>query len=244
MASLWVTITPDPNDGTKATVSGEFSGGDESYAYARRIRVSITGVGDYYFTSPQTSGGYNTFSGVITGLSPGTFYSWFAWLQYRVTGGFGGDSFEQNGNFTTASVSPPQPTQTYYAYINFNATGGSGAPATQYGNESNNNGYVNFYLPSTVPVKNGFVFAGWTLNSDGSGTLYAAGSKIVLYSGATSYPGTGYTLYAVWVEDTSSGILISTGGGYLPGDVWLYADQWRLGDIWICLGGTTWKRGG
>lgn len=244
MANFWATITPDPNDGTKVHVSAEFSGGDESYSYDKRIFVRLVGAGDYYFYSPQQSGGYNTFSGEITGLTPGTTYTWFVWLQVRVTGGYGNNSNETRGNVTTASVLPPQPTQTYYAYIAFNAMGGSGAPATQYGNESNDNGYVNFYLPSTVPKKSGYVFAGWSLNSDGSGTLYAAGSKIVLYSGATAYPGTGYTLYAVWIEDTSSGILISNGIGYLPGDVWLYADRWRLGDIWVCLGGTVWKRGG
>lgn len=242
MTNLFVTITPDPNDGTKAIVSGEFSGGDSSYSYAKRIRVSVTGAGEYYFTSPQTSGGYNTFSGVITGLTPGTFYSWFAWLQVMRPGGFGGDSFEQNGNFTTANTTPQPPIQTYYAQLAFDANGGTGAPAAQSGSKQNVNPYVDFVIPYTTPTRPGYVFGGWTLNGT-TGTIYPAGATISVY-GYNYSPGPTHTLYAVWTEDTSGSVWLSPSGiGYNRGIVWLYDNYWRKGIPWICTGGTTWKRG-
>lgn len=242
MANLWVTITPDPNDGTKATVSGEFSGGDSSYSYAKRIRVSVTGAGEYYFTSPQTSGGYNTFSGVITGLTPGTSYSWFAWLQVMRPGGFGGDSFEQNGNFTTANATPQPPTQTYYAQIAFNANGGSGAPATQSVSQQNANPYVEFYIPYTTPTRPGYVFGGWTLGGT-TGQVYPAGAKITVY-GHNYPPGPTHTLYAYWTQDTSGGMWLFENNRWAKGAPWIYTGgRWVKGILWLCTNGI-WKRGG
>lgn len=242
MANLWVTITPDPNDGTKATVSGEFSGGDSSYSYAKRIRVSVTGAGEYYFTSPQTSGGYNTFSGVITGLTPGTSYSWFAWLQVMRPGGFGGDSFEQNGNFTTANTAPQPPTQTYYAQIAFNANGGSGAPATQNVSQQNANPYVEFYIPYTTPTRPGYVFGGWTLNGT-TGQVYPAGAKITVY-GHNYPPGPTHTLYAYWTQDTSGGMWLFENNRWAKGAPWIYTGgRWVKGFSWLCTN-SIWKRGG
>lgn len=238
MANLWVAITPDPNDGTKATVSGEFSGGDSSYSYAKRIRVSVTGAGEYYFTSPQTSGGYNTFSGVITGLTPGTSYSWFAWLQVMQPGGFGGDSFEQNGNFTTT----PPVAQTYYAQIAFNANGGSGAPATQSVSQQSTTSYVEFYIPYTTPTRPGYVFGGWTLNGT-TGQVYPAGAKITVY-GHNYPPGLTHTLYAYWTQDTSGGMWLYQNNRWAKGAPWIYTgSRWIKGILWMCTNGI-WKRGG
>lgn len=238
MANLWVTITPDPNVGTKATVSGEFSGGDSSYSYAKRIRVSVTGAGEYYFTSPQTSGGYNTFSGVITGLTPGTSYSWFAWLQVMRPGGFGGDSFEQNGSFTTA----PPAAQTYYAQIAFNANGGSGAPATQSVLQQSTTSYVEFYIPYTTPTRPGYIFGGWTLNGT-TGQVYPAGAKITVY-GHNYPPGPTHTLYAYWTQDTSGGMWLYASNRWAKGVPWIYTgNRWVKGITWLCTNGI-WKRGG
>lgn len=248
MASLWVTITPDPNDGTKATVSGEFSGGDSSYSYAKRIRVSVTGAGEYYFTSPQTSGGYNTFSGTITGLTPGTFYPWFAWLQVMRPGGFGGDSFEQNGNFTTSNTTPQPPPQTYYAQLKFDANKGSNAPATISGSEVNTQPYVRIAIPAVTPTRAGYVFSGWTFDQAGTGQVYIYGDPnyghVDLY-GYNYSPGPTHTLYAKWTQDMSGSAWLSPyGTGYNRGIMWMYSNYWRKGIPWICMGGTTWKRGG
>lgn len=144
-------------------------------------------------------------------------------------------------------INEPDPPQTYYAQLEFNANGGYNAPAKISGSMVNTQPYVRFSIPAATPTRAGYAFAGWALDQAGKGQVYVYGDPtyghIDLY-GYNYSPGPGYTLYAVWVEDTSSGILISNGVGFLAGDIWLYADRWRLGDIWVCLGGTTWVRGG
>ncbi len=226
MARFWVDITPDDEDGSVAYLEGGFSGGSESYSYAKRLYVVVLGDSTYTIESPETSGGSNTFSKTITGLTPNTYYSWRAELLVRVTGGWGASGYETNGNFTTA----PPAAETYYATLSFNANGGSGAPSKQYESEKNTTGYVQFTIPSTRPSKSGYVFAGWTLDSGGTGKYYSPGGSITLWSGDTSYPGTGYTLYAQWTEDTS---------GY----VWLYTNgAWQRGILWVS-NGTTYRRG-
>lgn len=239
MATFSVTITPDPNDGTKAYVSGTFSGGASDYSYNKRIYVTVLGNSTYYFYSPQTSGGYNTFSGTITGLDPKTTYYWQCQLQVRVTGGWGTASYEDNGSFTTA----PPAAQTYYAQLAYNANGGTGAPATQSGSKQNVNPYVDFVISSITPRKNGYIFGGWTLNGT-TGTIYPAGATISVY-GYNYAPGPTHTLYAVWTEDMSGSAWLSPNGtGYNRGIMWMYTTYWRKGIPWICMGGTTWKRGG
>ena len=138
MATLSVTITPDSNDGTRAYLSGTFSGGSEDYSYARRLQVTILGDNTYTIDSAQTSGGYNTWSLVITGLDPGVTYAWSADMLYRTTGGWAFSEYRDNGTFTTA----PPPEKTYYAYVTFHANGGSGVPGTPYGGETNHTGCV------------------------------------------------------------------------------------------------------
>lgn len=239
MATLSVTITPDSNDGTRAYLSGTFSGGSEDYSYARRLQVTILGDNTYTIDSAQTSGGYNTWSLVITGLDPGVTYAWSADMLYRTTGGWAFSEYRDNGTFTTA----PPPAKTYYAYVTFNANGGNGAPSTQYGSETNNTGYVRIYLPSTQPSRYGYTFAGWSLNPDGSGTLYSPGGSIVLYSGTTSSPGQGYTLYAVWVEDTTGRVWLSPGGAFRQGILYCSnGSKFYKGIPWVCTG-SGWRRG-
>ena len=239
MATLSVTITPDSRDGTKAYLTGEFTGGSEDYDYARRLQVTILGATTYTIDSKQTSGGYNTWALDITGLEPGVTYAWSADMLYRTTGGWAASGYRDNGTFTTA----PPPAKTYYAYVTFDSNGGSGVPSTQYGSETNNTGYVRIYLPSTTPSRVGYTFAGWSLNSDGSGTVYSPGGSIVLYSGTTSSPGQGYTLYAVWAEDATKRVWISQGGAFGRGIVYCSdGSKWYRGVLWICTN-SGWKRG-
>ena len=70
--------------------------------------------------------------------------------------------------------------------VQYNANGGSGAPASQtktYGQT--------LKLSSTVPRRSGYTFLGWATASDGTGTAYAAGGNYTANAAAT--------LYAVWV---------------------------------------------
>lgn len=105
MASFSVTVTPDASDGTTAYVSGRFTGGQSSYSYSKLMYITVDGVGTFQAWSKETSGGENTFSLTLTGLTAGTTYSWHASLYVRVTGGWDASGYTDSGTFTTASGS-------------------------------------------------------------------------------------------------------------------------------------------
>lgn len=101
MASLDVSINSTGN--TTAELAGSFTGGASDYSYQRFIRVTIDGYGYFDVYSAEYSGGENTFSYSITGLSPATTYSWEARLYVRVTGGWSASDYIDSGAFTTES---------------------------------------------------------------------------------------------------------------------------------------------
>lgn len=106
MATFTVEITPDYSNGTIAHAVGKFSGGSSSYKGQRRMDVTVSGVGTFSALSPETSGGENTFSLDITGLTPGTTYNWSASLYYKNTSGSwvtAGTQYDKSGSFTTKS---------------------------------------------------------------------------------------------------------------------------------------------
>lgn len=106
MATFTVEITPDSSNGTIAHAVGKFSGGSSSYKGQRRMDVAVSGVGTFSALSPETSGGENTFSLDITGLTPGTTYNWSASLYYKNTSGgwvTAGSQYDRTGSFTTKS---------------------------------------------------------------------------------------------------------------------------------------------
>lgn len=87
-----------------ATFWGVFSGGDESYAKERYMKVVI-GSTTYQTASNETSGGYNTFELAVTGLSAGTTYSWTATLGYiDSTGEIVWSTYTQSGSLTTTAA--------------------------------------------------------------------------------------------------------------------------------------------
>ena len=87
------------------------------------------------------------------------------------------------------SGSAPPIETTYYATLNFDANGGSGAPSSQTGNNTSEIIYIT--IPYTTPVKNGYTFGGWT---DGYNT-YQPGSS---YPCQGSVYGNTVTLSALW----------------------------------------------
>ena len=112
MATFTVEITPDSSNGTIAHAVGKFSGGSSSYKGQRRMDVAVSGVGTFSALSPETSGGENTFSLDITGLTPGTTYNWSASLYYKNTSGgwvTAGSQYDKSGSFTTKSKTPTLP---------------------------------------------------------------------------------------------------------------------------------------
>lgn len=85
---------------------------------------------------------------------------------------------------STASVSLSIPARPSYS-ITFNANGGSGVPDDQtkwYGET--------LTLPTTVPTKSGYDFAGWATSATAASAAYSAGGDYT--------PNAAATLYAVW----------------------------------------------
>ena len=75
--------------------------------------------------------------------------------------------------------------------VNYNANGGSGAPASQ-----DKYNTVDLTLSSTKPTRTNYTFISWNTKSDGSGTSYQPGSK---YTANESV-----TLYAIWKSDDTT----------------------------------------
>lgn len=104
MARFYCTLSPVDGDGTKLEVYAKFTGGADDYSYQRSIDVRITGVGTFEFDSAETGGGTSTFSGYITGLSPGTKYEWVCNLYYW-NGDWTVSDYSDEGTATTYSDS-------------------------------------------------------------------------------------------------------------------------------------------
>ena len=87
----------------------------------------------------------------------------------------------------------------YYKHITFDANGGSGSMSQQ---TIENSGTLN----ACSITRNGYVFAGWNTNADGSGTYYGDQASI----NATSSDKGPVKLYAQWlsVADNLNGVLI------------------------------------
>lgn len=124
------------------------------------------------------------------------------------------------------SGTPVEPYNTYYAHLTFDANGGTGAPATQYGNEYNNTGYVTFTLPSAIPTKSGYTFAGWLIGS----ITVQAGGTVAVY-GTTAYPGQGHTCTAQWVKKAGDGTHIMV-GAFQRYQAWINVGSY-YSPIWV-----------
>lgn len=208
MATL--TITAYATGYTTADIGGMFEGGDTGYSYQRFVRVTITGWGSTDIYSAESSGGYNTFSATITGLTQGTTYSWTATLYYKTTGGWAATSYTDSGTFST-----PAEERIYYGYLVFDTNGGTGGPSASASasvTSTGTGGYVTCTIPTSQPTRSGYTFAGWAANAAGTGTIRYPGGTCTIYATATTAPGTPYTLYAAWTETTSGCAYIYSGG--------------------------------
>lgn len=113
-------------------------------------------------------------------------------------------------------VAFPKPEVSYTVYtLNYDANGGSGAPA----GEVNRTG--NFTVSDTAPTRDGYVFAGWNTEVDGSGTNCAAGSGI-----ERSEDSLALTLYAQWNKlVTVSFDLCGHGGANIPSQTFVSGNK-------------------
>lgn len=105
----------------------------------------------------------------------------------------------------------------------------SNLPETQYASHEVGTGSITVNLPTQKPIADVYSFKGWTVQGDGSGTIYAAGDPITLTQAAT-------TLVAQWkcVDVDDDGILTyrdaMTIMDYLSENIILTADQIAAAD--------------
>lgn len=74
--------------------------------------------------------------------------------------------------------------------LSYDANGGSGAPPSQTQKLASGADSVIMQISDIVPTKDGYTFAVWNTQSDGSGQTYASGGEIEIFGNTT--------LYAVW----------------------------------------------
>lgn len=98
-------------------------------------------------------------------------------------------AYPANGTTTTLYA---QWTPVLYSYT-YNANGGTGAPA---GGSTTAGSTVT--IPSSTTTRTGYTFAGWTTNSDGTGTIYSNGGA----NPSLTMPGSNTVLYAKWTAIT------------------------------------------
>lgn len=87
-------------------------------------------------------------------------------------------------NTTTTTTTKPSSTKTEFT-LKYDANGGKGAPSTL-------TGKGNVTVSSVIPERDGYAFAGWSLNSNSAAAEYKPGDIFQLNKDTT--------LYAVWTE--------------------------------------------
>lgn len=120
-----------------------------------------------------------------------------------------GDSIYVDYNDVTLYAVWKENKQTYYAYLHYNANGGTGAPSSQSDSiyAASASGSKTFTISSTKPTKSGYEFQGWSTSSGASTASYQPGSTI-----SVSY-GSSMTLYAVWKQTYTSTLNFNANGG-------------------------------
>lgn len=160
------TITYNANGGTNAPAKQVYNWVNASYADAGYINLSSQ--------IPKHSNSIYKFKGWSLDSNTAT-------VKYNAGQKW---SLANKGNYTLYAV-----WQGPLRSITFNANGGSGAPAkvTWYQRPSGN-----FKLPTTLPVRSGYKFLGWSTNKSDTQGRYAAGSSWGVHNSGD------YILYAVW----------------------------------------------
>ena len=134
-----------------------------------------------------------------------TFLGWSTSSSASSASYTGGDSIavSYNGSKTLYAVWQENK-QYYYAYLYFNANGGSGAPSTQSDSiyASSASGSKTFTIPSTKPTRSGYDFLGWSTSSGAASASYQPGSTILP---PPSYSARPRFYYRAWDMDAPYG---------------------------------------
>lgn len=189
MASFFCSISATSYD--EAYLDGYFTGGDSSYSRYRYIKLRLNNGTPEYIQSDSQGGSESDFSAYLS-VSPSTYYTWTAVLCYEADGTIKETNYWQSGAFTT-------PAQTYdvYATITYNPNGGTGGPETQYlsaETTSSSGANIRFTIPSTVPTRSGYTFAGWLFSS---GYTWQPGDSTIIWATPS---GKNYTATAQWTQ--------------------------------------------
>lgn len=212
-----VTVKATAADGSGASATKDITVNTQTYKYylyfdanggtgepSRIIKTAEDKTSTFRITIPSTEptrDGY-TFRGWSTSSTASS-------AEYTA-----GDRVTIDYNDLTLYAVWQENKQTYYAYLYYNANGGSGAPSTQSDSiyASSASGSKSFTISSTKPTKSGYDFLGWSTSSNASSASYQPGGSI-----SVSY-GSSKTLYAVWkqAEYTSTLIFDANGGSGAP----------------------------
>ena len=209
--------------------------------------VTITPAGDYvwyrlfvrkdgetdafdppeYYLNPAYGSGVYDIAEEIAELEPGAKY----WVNvYCNTAAKDDATWIQIGaqSFTTATE--------YITYIVYDANGGEDAPDTESFISTTNKTTIT--VSEDVPTREGYVFVGWNTDPDGTGVDYAPGeTKKNIPALPSSEGGYTVTLYAIWREETTGGLVWINGKWYQP---YIYSGgEWHLAEAYVYDG--KWK---
>lgn len=164
------TLHYDANGGSGAPSDAMYTSSSSTYtAKVSSVKPTRDGHAFLGWSKSSTAATATYQSGANITLSPGTTTLYAVWQEVK---------------------------QDWFAYLYYNANGGSGAPSTQSDsiNAASPSGSKTFTISSAKPTKSGFDFKGWSENSAATTPSYQPGGTIsVPYDSAK-------TLYAVWQE--------------------------------------------
>jgi uncharacterized repeat protein (TIGR02543 family) len=154
---------------------------------------------------PGQPGSYQSLMTVSSTAPTRTGFTFSGWNTDPT--GSGGTDYTGGGTFNM-----PSSNVTLYAKwtaisytLTYNANGGSGSPSDATGLNYGST----LVLSSTIPIKTGFVFTGWTANANGTGASYAQSGNFLV-------PASNTTLYAQWVDEHYELIYNPNGGSGAP----------------------------
>lgn len=163
-----------------------------------------TGVSTIYYKVNGASSYTSTTTNKTLSVNSGTTYYYYGVSQTGYTMNSCTSSSPCSGTMTSSVIKTLTASRKTYT-ISYNANGGTGAPSSQtktYG--------ITLTLSNTKPVKIGYPFLGWTINSNGTGTLYQPGGSFTTNANTTLYAkySTTLTNYTVYLD------VIDTGESY------------------------------
>lgn len=164
------TLHYDANGGSGAPSDATYTSSSSTYtAQVSSVKPTKTGHTFLGWSKSSTAATATYQSGANITLSPGTTTLYAVWQEVK---------------------------QDWFAYLYYNANGGSGAPSAQSDsiNAASPSGSKTFTISSAKPTKSGFDFKGWSEDSAAITPSHQPGGTIsVPYDSAK-------TLYAVWQE--------------------------------------------